>query len=202
MAGGWCTRRSWGGVHWSGSGLLLLLKEDRRGSFVRGGRSCGLGGGSCGLGGIVVWDLRGFLGFSDVCWGSGGGGPGAGVRRYVLRVPLHGGVSGAVWSGFHTLLLEVLRTCPTITSFDNKVLRRVNVLHDFLEALSFGHVRQVELRLVLASDLLPPVRRLLSSASALLRVHPASFRGLVHLVLLVVASASNLVDRYSTILGI
>ena len=115
---------------------------------------------------------------------------------------MHGGVSGAVWSGFHTLLLEVLRTCPTITSFDNKVLRRVNVLRDFLEALSFGHVRQVDLRLVLESDLLPPVRRLLSSASALLSVHPASFRGLVHLVLLVVASASNLVDRYSTILGI
>ena len=142
-----------------------------------------------------MWDLRGFLGFSDVCWGSGGGGPGAGVRRDVLRVPLHGGVSGAVRRGFHTLLLEVLRTCPTILSFDNKVLRRVKVLHDFLEALSLGHVRKVELRVVLVCDLLPPVLRFLSFASALLLVHPASFRDLVHLVLLVVASASNLVDR-------
>ena len=71
----------------------------------------------------------------------------------------------------------------------------MKVLHDFLEALSFGHVGKVELRVVLACDLLPPVRRLLSSASALLLVHPASFGDLVHLVLLVVASASNLVDR-------
>ena len=154
-----------------------------------------LWGGVLRVGGDSGVGSSGLSGFFRRVLGERRGGPGAGVRRDVLRVPLHGGVSGAVRRGFHTLLLEVLRTCPTILSFDNKVLRRVKVLHDFLEALSLGHVRKVELRVVLVCDLLPPVRRFLSSASALLLVHPASFGDLVHLVLLVVASASNLVDR-------